>query len=197
MYVQRASALSSLVAVLLCSAALPAAAQTAAPAMASPAAHAAPMVHAAPAVPPASAIITVSNCTPALNLSQTGGGFAGWAPGWRGGPWGDPWGATFVQPPVTTTMPQLAIGYMNISHKTMTEIEFGLVANGVLLAEVRDVGTFTPHAKIEHRFGISANVFPIRTGLPQCPALRVTFADGTKWRNPRLPPKNTHIYYHP
>jgi hypothetical protein len=188
MHLQRASALSFLVAVLLCSAAVPAAAQTAAPA--------APAAHAAPAVPHASALIHVSACNPALNLSQTGG-WGGWAPGWRGGPWGDPWGATFVQPPVTTTMPQLGIDYTNISHKTMSEIEFGLVANGVLLAEVRDVGTFTPNSKIQHRFGISANVFPIRTGLPQCPPLRITFADGTKWRNPLLPPKNQHIYVHP
>jgi len=79
----------------------------------------------------------------------------------------------------------------------MHTIEFGLVANGVLRAEVRDVGTFSPGAEIKHSFGISANVFPIQTGLPQCIPLRITFADGSKWRNPALPHKNEKIYLHP
>jgi hypothetical protein len=147
--------------------------------------------------PPAHSLISVNNCNPSLNLNQSGG-YVGYAPGfWGGGYWGDVYGARYYQPPVTTTNPQLAIYYKNISPKVMSKIEFGLVANGVLLAEVLDVGTFSPHAEIKHRFAISPNVFPIRTGLPQCVPLRITFADGTHWRNPALPPKNTHIYYNP
>jgi hypothetical protein len=150
---------------------------------------------AAPAVK-GSQLVHVSDCNPKLNVQQSGG-FVGYAPGFYGaGPyWGDVYGARYYQPPITTTNPELAIHYKNISSKTMTEIEFGLVANGILRAEVRDVGTFTTGAEIKHRFGISPNVFPLQTGLPQCVPLRITFADGTKWRNPALPPKNEHIYY--
>jgi hypothetical protein len=161
-----------------------------------------PAAAAAPAMaghtPPAKSLIAVSDCNPKLNFQEYGGGYVGYAPGpWRGGYWGDAYGANFYQPPVSTTSPQLAIHYKNIAQKMMTAIEFGLIANGVLVDEVRDVGTFSPHAEIKHRFAISPNVFPIRTGLPQCVPLRITFADGTKWRNPTLPPKNEHIYTNP
>ena len=69
-----------------------------------------------------------------------------------------------------------------ISAKTRSEIfrqpiEFGLVARGTLIAEVRDVGKFSPNIEIKHSFGLSPNVFPIGTGLPQCVALRVTYAN--------------------
>lgn len=153
---------------------------------------------AATAVPHASSLVNVSVCNPKLNVTQSGG-FAGYAPGYYRGPafWGDAYGGRYYQPPVTTADPQLGIDYTNISSKAMHSIEFGLVANGILKAEVRDVGKFSPGAEIKHKFGISPNVFPIGTGLPQCVPLRITFADGTKWRNPQLPPKNTNIYYHP
>ena len=154
-------------------------------------------LHMTAPVPHASQLVKVSTCNPKLNVMQSGG-FVGYAPGfYRGGYWGDVYGSAYYEPPVTTTDPQLAIDYVNVSHKPMSEIEFGLVANGILLAEVRDVGTFSPGAEIKHKFGISANVFPIRTGLPQCVPLHISFADGTKWRNPNLPPKNEHIYYRP
>jgi len=179
MRIQRAFAPLLLTVFLLCSAAVPGAAQTSAPT-------------------PASSLIHVSHCNPSLNVSQSGGFYRGYTPGfYRGGFWGDPYGVRYYQPPVTTTNPQLAIDYKNISPKTMHEIEFGLIANRNLVAEVRDVGTFSTGAEIKHKFGISPNVFPIHTGLPQCVALRITFADGTKWRNPLLPPKNSQIYYHP
>jgi len=155
-------------------------------------------------VPRASQLVKVSACNPNLNVMQSGGyvagpGYYGYAPGYygRGGYWGDAYGARYYQAPVTTTDPQLGIDYVNISHKAMSSIEFGLVVNGVLRAEVRDVGTFSPGAEIKHKFGISPNVFPIQSGLPQCIPLRITFQDGTKWRNPGLPPKNQHIYMHP
>jgi hypothetical protein len=133
---------------------------------------------------------------------MTTGGFAGYSPAYWGGArgywgWPDVYGGSFYQPPVTTTKPELGIDYVNIAHKTMHMIEFGLIANGILRAEVRDVGTFSPGAEIKHSFGISANVFPIQTGLPQCIPLHIEFADGSKWRNPKLPPKNENIYLHP
>jgi len=159
---------------------------------------AAPPAAPAEEAPPARALISVTACNRALNLSQMGGGYVGFAPGpWGGAYFGDVYGARFYQPPITTTNPQLAIDYTNVSTKTMTTIEFGLLANRILVAEVRDVGKFSPHAEIKHRFGLSPNVFPLRTGLPQCVPLRITFADGTKWRNPALPHENDKIYTHP
>jgi len=148
-----------------------------------------------------SQLVKVTHCDPKLNLMQSGGymagpGYYGYAPGWgyRGGYWGDPYGMTYYQSPVTTAMPQLGIDYVNVSHKTMSEIEFGLVANGKLVAEVKDVGTFSPGAEIKHKFGISTNVFPLQTGLPQCVPLQIAFSDGTHWRNPALPPHNPQLY---
>ncbi len=79
----------------------------------------------------------------------------------------------------------------------MTEIEFGLVANGRLVAEVRDVGTFSPGAEIKHKFGLNPNVFPLQTSFAKCVPLHIKFADGTKWRNPNLPALQRSIYAHP
>jgi len=151
----------------------------------------------ASASPHASALIRVSACNPTLNVSR-GPGYVGYAPGYWGGPyWGDVYGYRYYRAPMASTSPQLGIDYVNISARTMHAIEFGLIANGILKAEVRDVGTFSPNAEIKHTFGVSPNVFPIGTGLPRCVPLRITFADGTKWRNPELPPRNDKIYYHP
>jgi hypothetical protein len=180
-----------LTAMLAWVAAVPAGADNPPPAGSGAMSAAAPVVH-------GSQLIKVQDCNPKLNVSQSGG-FVGYAPGWgyRGGYYGDVYGARYYQPAVTTTDPQLGIHYTNISSRPMTSIEFGLIANGHLVAEVRDVGTFSPGAEIKHKFGISPNVFPLQTGLPQCVPLRITFADGTKWRNPRLPPKNQGIGTHP
>jgi hypothetical protein len=145
----------------------------------------------------ARSLIKVNACNPSLNVSRTGG-WVGYSPGyWGGRYWYDVYGARFYQPPVTTTNPQLGIDYVNISDKTMHSIEFGLVASGELKAEVRDVGTFSPGAEIKHRFALSPNVFPIGTALSRCVPLRIKFADGSKWRNPGLPHRNSAIYYHP
>ena len=89
----------------------------------------------------------------------------------------------------------LGIDYTNKTQKVMREIEFGLIANGNLVAEVKDVGTFSPGIEIKHEFGISHNVFPLQTGLARCVPLRIKFADGTKWRNPRLPAKPRRQMY--
>jgi len=132
-----------------------------------------------------------------MNVSRSPG-LVGYSRGVWGSPWWyDPYGARFYSPPVATANPQLGIDYVNVSHKTMHTIEFGLVAEGVLKAEVRDVGTFSPGAEIKHRFPLNANVFPIGTALSRCVPLRIHFTDGTTWRNPHLPPRNNRIYYHP
>jgi hypothetical protein len=135
-------------------------------------------------------LVKVSTCHPSLNETTFYG--TGFAPGYypyAGRPyyWGSVYGYTYYQPPVTTSDPQLAIDYTNTSHQVMKEIEFGLIANGNLVAEVKDVGKFSPGVEIKHKFGLSHNVFPLQTSLTYCPPLKILYADGTKWKNPNLP----------
>jgi hypothetical protein len=130
--------------------------------------------------------VHVATCQPSANVRVSGG----WAPGYYpAGPyyWPTVYGYRYYQPPVRTANPTLAIGYTNNTPKVMKQVEFGLVANGNLVAEVKDVGTFSPGVEIKHEFGLSPNVFPIQTGLPKCIPLKITFEDGTKWRSPHLP----------
>ncbi|MGR4066098.1 MAG: hypothetical protein ACLQPV_11725 [Vulcanimicrobiaceae bacterium] len=160
-------------------------AQTTAPmASMAPAASSAPMLMTAPA-PAVKHPLRVTTCHP-----QQGQVYAptyvGYAPGFY--PrypyyWGDVYGARFYQPPVATN-PTLSIDYSNATQKDMSSIEFGLIARGQLVAEVRDVGTFSPGAEIKHRFGLSPNVFPLQTSIVECVPLRIHFADGTHWVNP-------------
>ncbi len=137
--------------------------------------------------------IKVNSCNPQLNTNAYPGYVAGYYP--RLGPYGwyDVYGVRYVQP-VMSGSAHLGIDYVNATQKVMSSIEFGLLARGSLVAEVRDVGTFSPGAEIKHEFGISTNVFPLGTGLPVCVPLRITFADGTKWRNPHLPAIQRSIY---
>jgi len=131
--------------------------------------------------------IKIARCEPTSGTTTVTPGFVpGYYPG-RPFYWYDVYGRRFYQPAVRTRNPELAIDYTNEGSKVATTIEFGLVARGHLVAEVRDVGTFSPGAEIKHRFGISQNVFPLGTGMAQCLPLRITYQDGTKWRSRRLP----------
>ena len=76
----------------------------------------------------------------------------------------------------------------------MKEIEFGLIVRGSLVAEVKDVGTFSPGAEIKHKFGVSKNIFPIQTSYAKCVPLHILFVDGTKWKNPHLPAYRASMY---
>jgi hypothetical protein len=144
-------------------------------------------------------LFNVSRCDAQANVSTTT--YAGYAPGFypyaRPWYWGDPYGYGFYQPPVTTTNPTMYVDFTNITNKVMKDVVWGLVANGRLVAEARDVGTFSPGAEIKHKYGISINVFPLQTGLPQCIALAVTFDDGTHYRNPNLPSERRQMYASP
>ena len=93
--------------------------------------------------------------------------------------WRDVYGYRYLQPPPVNTA-TLGIDYVNRFSTTAKVIEFGLVARGVLVAEVRDVGTFSTGAEIRHQFGLDPHVFPLGTALPRCVALYVRFADGTR-----------------
>jgi hypothetical protein len=158
------------------------------------------------ATPPAKAVSThgghliqISVCDPRQNYGQPGGYVYG--PGWVPAYYPvrpyyyNPgyYNHVYYQPPMTPSA-ELGIDYKNLTPKTMKTIDFGLIANGRLVAIVRDVGTFTQGAEIKHKFGISPNVFPISTGLPVCAPLHIVYADGTTWTNPNLPPDNPNMY---
>lgn len=81
----------------------------------------------------------------------------------------------------------LTIGYKNEAALPATEIDFGLVAGGSLIAVAKDVGTFSPGVQIDHEFVVSGEIFPV-VSVPYCAVLRVKYADGSIWQNP-LPPE--------
>ncbi len=110
--------------------------------------------------------------------------------------WADVYGQRYYQVPLRSN-PSLGINYVNQTQVVIKEIEFGLVAKGNLVAEVRDVGTFSPGVEIRHEFGISPNVFPLGTGLARCVPLRISFENGTTWENPHLPALRRSIYRRP
>jgi hypothetical protein len=131
--------------------------------------------------------IHVEECDPRggspPSVTYVGPAFYGFAPvpplGFR-----DVYGNYVTQPGVS---PELSINYKNVGDKVAKIVDFGLVARGTLVAEVRDVGKFSPNITIKHTFGLSPNVFPLGTGLPLCVPLHVEFQDGTRWKNPHLP----------
>jgi len=138
--------------------------------------------------------INVSRCDPESGAAPPGFVSAYYPPGpfyYR-----DVYGYRYYQRAVVAPNPTLSIDYTNVSSRSATSVEFGLVARGDLVAEVKDVGTFTPNAEIKHRFGLNPNVFPLGTGLSRCVPLRVTFANGTRWMNPHLPALRRSLYEH-
>ena len=139
--------------------------------------------------------IRVNNCNPQRNHYMGTGYAPAYYPVGVGPYWGWPAysGYTYYQYPVEGS-PTLGIDYVNETTVTMKDVEFGLMAHGNLVAEVRDVGTFSPGVEIKHEFGLNRNVFPLGTSMTECVPLRITFADGTKWKNPHLPALNKRIY---
>jgi hypothetical protein len=141
-------------------------------------------------------VVRVNRCDPQRTVS-TSTTYAGYSrayyPG-RAYVWNDPYGHRYNQAAIVSTNGTLYLDYMNVTHEVMKTIEFGLVANGHLVAQVRDVGTFSPGAEIKHQFGLNENVFPLQTALARCVALRITYAGGASWRNPHLPAIQHAIY---
>ena len=140
-------------------------------------------------------IVKVTKCLASRGTALAPGYAFGYYPA---GPylWPDVYGNRYYQAPLRSN-PTLRIDYTNATNRTIKEIEFGLVANGNLVAEVRDIGTFSPSIEIRHEFGLSPNVFPLRTALARCVPLRVTYADGARWTNPHLPALRHRIYDRP
>jgi hypothetical protein len=112
--------------------------------------------------------------------------------------WTDPYGNRLSQNPSPGSQhgarPSLNIDWINTAPQPLKEVEFGLVAGGSLVAEVRDTGHFTQGAEIKREFGLSRSVFPLGTAHPRCVPLRATFQNGTVWTNPHLPPVPMSIY---
>jgi hypothetical protein len=140
--------------------------------------------------------IKVATCNPQRNTYVSTGYVPAYYPGGRYWGWPSVYGYNYYQYPVQGS-PTLNIDYHNATSVVMKDIEFGLIARGQLVAEVRDVGTFSPGAEIKHEFGISSNVFPLGTSIVQCVPLKITFVDGTKWKNPHLPALHKSIYGKP
>ncbi|HTJ25385.1 MAG TPA: hypothetical protein VMA36_04385 [Candidatus Limnocylindria bacterium] len=144
-----------------------------------------------------SAPVRVNRCEPQPGYTYVSGFSPGYYPA-RPYYWGDPYGHLYHQYPfsasVQTTNPTLAIDYVNTTPKALREIEVGLVARGILVAEVRDVGTFSHGAEIKHVFGLHPNVYPLGTSITQCVPLRATYQDGTVWTSPHLPKLSPTVY---
>jgi hypothetical protein len=81
----------------------------------------------------------------------------------------------------------LGVSYTNQASIAATEVDFGLVARGTLVAVAKDVGSFAPDAQINHEFVVSREIFPLHTAAPYCAVLRVKYADGSVWHNAHAP----------
>jgi hypothetical protein len=144
--------------------------------------------------------VTINHCEVVSGQTTISGG--PFVPGFfpRTGPyrWRDPWGRMYRQWPtpvrVNTTNPALNVEYVNTTPDPMEVVILGLVTNGNLIAEVRDVGTFSQGAGIRRSFGLNPVILPL-TGLPQCVPLQATFKNGTVWTSPHLPALNPRIYH--
>ncbi len=147
-----------------------------------------------PASPPPH-LLRVTSCEPSHGSLLLPGYVPGYYP-MSSYYWPDMYGYRYYQPPIRNGA-TLAIAYSNQTNEVMTEIEFGLVAKGTLVAEVRDVGTFSPGAEIKHEFGLNPNVFPLGTALARCVPLHIKFANGKIWKNPHLPALRKSLYERP
>ena len=115
--------------------------------------------------------IHVANCEPHRHRAD-----------YAGHPWIDPYGGYHTARNFPRDDGFLAISYSNERPTAATEVEFGLISRGYLIAVVKDVGKFSRGVTIDHEFSLDREVFPIGTALPQCAVLYVKYADGSDWR---------------
>jgi hypothetical protein len=96
-------------------------------------------------------------------------------------PWVDPYGNAHYNPtPFPSWDAFLMVGFTNQGTKAATEVDFGLVSSGSLVAVAKDVGTFAPGVAVEHEFAVSREIFPLGIGT-HCTVQRVKYADGSTW----------------
>jgi hypothetical protein len=143
--------------------------------------------------------VTLKHCEVASGQTMiTGGRFVpGFFPRTGDYVWRDPFGRMYRQrrtpARITTTDPALLVDYVNTSPDPLEVVVIGLVTNGNLIAEVRDVGSFTQGAVISRSFGLNPVILPL-TGMPQCVPLQATFKNGTVWTHPQLPRIDSRLY---
>jgi hypothetical protein len=101
-------------------------------------------------------------------------------------PWIDPYGV-WQYPPYTFPSWDafLGITYKNEAAVAATEVDFGLVSRGNLVAVAKDVGRFSTGASVDHEFVISREILPVEREY--CAVLQVKYADGSTWKNPAPP----------
>jgi hypothetical protein len=136
--------------------------------------------------------LNITTCDPQLNPTM------GFAPGYYYGRhwyWRDVYGYDYYEWPYRNASPTLNISYTNETNKTMTTIDFGLLGGRGIVAEVRDVGTFSPGVRIDHAFGLDPALFPLSAATVRCVPLFIKYADGTKWVNPHLPARRRRQLY--
>jgi len=102
-------------------------------------------------------------------------------------PWIDPYGVSHTQNNFPSWDAFLTISYQNQASAAATEIGFGLVTRGSLVAVTKDIGTFSTDVSITHEFVVSSEIFPIGDTPPYCAVLWVKYADGSVWVNPHPP----------
>ena len=93
------------------------------------------------------------------------------------------YGRTYVQPGMPTSV---MVHYTNDGELAAKTIEFGLVVDGRIRSELRDVGSFARGAEIRHSLGVNRDV-ALGTAV-HCLPLRVVYSDGSIWKNPAPPP---------
>jgi len=148
---------------------------------------------------PAKAPIKVNRCDAEFHQGSPGGySYAAYTPAYypyagRGYYWNDPYRRSYYQAPIQPSG-TLYIDWVNTSPDEIKVVDFALVARSVTVAEVRDAGSFTQHAEIKHKFGVSPNIFPLGTSKPACAVTYVEYANGAKWTNPHLPPSDKALY---
>ena len=99
-----------------------------------------------------------------------------------------------VGDPHTMNVAALNITFENVAAKPIRSIDFGVLADGQLITETTDFGTFSPNVEVRHSLDLNPFVFPLPTRTPTCTALQVTFQDGTTWTDPRLNELRTGEY---
>lgn len=96
--------------------------------------------------------------------------------------------------PHTMKVAALNITFANVAATPIRSIDFGVLADGQLITETTDLGTFSPNVEVRHSLDMNPFVFPLPTRTPTCIALQVTFQDGTTWTDPRLNDLRTGEY---
>ena len=142
--------------------------------------------------------IQVNACNPERNISYN---YAGYTPGFYpsyglyGRYWGWPsvYGPTYYQAPVEND-PTLGIDYVNVTHVVMKQIEFGLLVRGAWSPRSRTSERSRRARRSSTSSASVRNVFPLQTSYAKCVPLKITFEDGSQWKNPHLPAYRASMY---